>query len=117
MSASDDQLRCADLLVRACDCNGYRKETSLAASMLILRYFHGYYRGELCLLLEAKRKLVYRWIEGGRTESKRWMQAPYVLPSSESPPKTRLRGGHCLFHSKPWMHSRHGTTSLPTRTR
>jgi hypothetical protein len=49
--ASADQLQCADLLVRACDFACHRKETSLAAGVLILRYFHGYYPGEICLLL------------------------------------------------------------------
>ena len=77
---SAEQLQSADSLVRACDFACHRKEASLAASMLILRYFHGYYPGEICLLLRAKRKMIYRWIDRGRAEMKDYMEFPYALP-------------------------------------
>jgi DNA-directed RNA polymerase specialized sigma24 family protein len=78
---SADQLESANSLVRACDFACYRKETSLSASILILRYFHGYYPGEICLLLGARRKVIYRWIDRGRNETKEYMESPYPLPS------------------------------------
>jgi DNA-directed RNA polymerase specialized sigma24 family protein len=88
--ASTEQLQSADLLTLACAFACHRKEASLAASVLILRYFHGFYPGEICLLLSAKKKLIYRWIERGRAEAKAYMDAPYDLPetgSSSSAPK------------------------------
>src|SRR5579863_1643825 len=78
--SSADQLQSADSLVRACDFACYRKETSLAASILLLRYFHGYYPVEICRLLNARRKLVYRWIDRGRTDVKSYMESPWAYP-------------------------------------
>jgi DNA-directed RNA polymerase specialized sigma24 family protein len=80
VQSSVEQLQSADLLARACDFVCYRKETSLTASVLILRFFHGYYPGELSLLLRAKRKAVDKWIERGRTEAKQYVESPYPLP-------------------------------------
>jgi DNA-directed RNA polymerase specialized sigma24 family protein len=87
--ASIERLQSADLLMLACDFACYRKESSLAAGILILRYFHGFYPGEICLLLNAKRKPVYRWIERGRTETKAYLQAPYELSGYEKPAHER----------------------------
>jgi hypothetical protein len=87
--ASTDRLQSADLLMLACGFACYRKESSLTASILILRYFHGFYPGEICLLLNAKRKLVYRWIERGRAETKEYVQAPYGLSGYEKPAHER----------------------------
>jgi DNA-directed RNA polymerase specialized sigma24 family protein len=63
---SVEQLQSADLLLRACDFACYRKEAALTSSVLILRFFHGFYPGEICRLLRAKRKAVDKWIERGR---------------------------------------------------
>src|ERR1700749_2457401 len=63
---SADLFQCADLLLRACDFVCYRKEAALTASIMILRFFHGFYPGEICLLLKAKRNTVDKWIERGR---------------------------------------------------
>ena len=82
--SSADQLLSADSLMRACDFACYRKESSLAASILILRYFHGYFPGEICTLLGARRKLVYRWIDRGRNETKEYMESPFPLPGCGS---------------------------------
>jgi DNA-directed RNA polymerase specialized sigma24 family protein len=90
---SAEQLQCADLLVQACDFACHRKETSLAASVLILRYFHGYYPGEICLLLRTERKVIYRWIDRGRTEAKQYMESPYALPGCEGPERKTLPSG------------------------
>lgn len=78
---SADRLQSADLLVRACDFACYRKEATLTASILILRFFHGYYPGEICLLLDAGRKVVDKSIERGRVETKEYLATPYALPN------------------------------------
>ena len=88
---SIEQLQCADLLVRACDFACHRKETSLATSVLILRYFHGYYPGEICLLLRAQRKVIYRLVDRGRIETKEYMESPYALPGCEGAERKTAR--------------------------
>jgi len=77
-----NQLQSANTLAKACDFACHRKELSSALSILILRFFHGYYPGEICVLLGAPRKVVYRWIERGRIEAKEYMEAPYPLTES-----------------------------------
>lgn len=79
---SAEQLQSADSLVRACDFACWRKESSPAAAILILRYFHGYYPGEICTLLGARRKSIYKWIERGRAETREYMAAPFPLSAT-----------------------------------
>ena len=79
---SSELLQSVDLLARACAFACYRKETSLTASIFILRFFHGYYPSEICVLLHAKRKVVDKWIERGRMEAKEYIESPYPLPGS-----------------------------------
>ena len=85
---SVEQLQSADLLVRACDFACCRKEAALTASILILRFFHGYYPGEIALLLSARRRSVDQWIERGRIETKQYIESPYPLPDSEGAERT-----------------------------
>jgi len=79
---SVDQLQSADLLIRACDFACYRKEAALTASILILRFFHGFYPGEIAALLKARRRGVDQWIERGRIETKQYIESPYPLPDT-----------------------------------
>ena len=79
---SVEQLQSADLLFRACDFACYRKEIAVTSSVLILRFFHGFYPGEICALLKAGRKAVDKWILRGRNEIKQYLASPYPLPDS-----------------------------------
>jgi len=81
---SVEQLQAADLLIRACDFACYRKETALSASIMILRFFHGYYPGEICSLLKTRRSMVDKSIERGRAETKQYLESPYPLPDAAS---------------------------------
>ena len=76
---SVEQLQSADLLLRACDFACYRKEIAATSSVLILRFFHGFYPGEICALLKARRKAVDKWILRGRNEVKQYLASPYPL--------------------------------------
>ena len=79
---SAEQLQSADLLFRACDFVCYRKEVATTSSILILRFFHGFYPGEICALLNAGRKAVDKWIVRGRSETKQYLESPYPLPET-----------------------------------
>jgi DNA-directed RNA polymerase specialized sigma24 family protein len=87
---SADQLQSLDLLRRACEFVCYRKETALTASVLILRFFHGYYPEEICRLLSSKRKAVDQWIVRGRNDAKEYLSKPYPLPESVTTIETIL---------------------------
>jgi DNA-directed RNA polymerase specialized sigma24 family protein len=80
---SAERLQSADLLVRACDFACHRKEAALTASILILRFFHGYYPGEIALLLRARRRAVDQWVERGRIETKRYIESAYPIPDTD----------------------------------
>ena len=54
----------------------------MTASILILRFFHGYYPGEIALLLRARRRAVDQWIQRGRIETKQYIESPYPLPEN-----------------------------------
>jgi RNA polymerase sigma factor (sigma-70 family) len=81
---SFDQLQSADLLIRGCTFACHRKETSLPASILILRFFHGYYTDEICRITGAQRRQVNKWLARGRDEAKQYLDAPYPLPEQEA---------------------------------
>jgi hypothetical protein len=76
---SVEPLQSADLLLRACDFSCYRKEIAVTSSVLILRFLHGFYPGEICALLKARRKAVDKWILRGRNEVKQHLASPYPL--------------------------------------
>jgi RNA polymerase sigma factor (sigma-70 family) len=78
-----DQFQSADLLVRACNFVCYRKETSVPASILILRFFHGYYTEEICRITGAQRRQVNKWLLRGRNETKSFLENPHPQPSPE----------------------------------
>jgi DNA-directed RNA polymerase specialized sigma24 family protein len=83
-----DELQQLDLLERACGFVCYRKEAARTASILILRFFHGYYPAEICHLLHVRRAAVDLWILRGRTEAKQYLKTPYALPA---PPRKTER--------------------------
>jgi RNA polymerase sigma factor (sigma-70 family) len=56
-----------------------RKETSKAGSVLILRFFHGYYPSEIAQLLNATRKAVDSRLALARQEARVFLEAPERL--------------------------------------
>ncbi len=79
-----DQLQSADLLVRACRFVCDRKESSVPASILILRFFHGYFTDEICRITGTQRRQVNKWLARGRTETKSFLIKPYPLSDAET---------------------------------
>ena len=56
-----------------------RKETSKAGSVLILRFFHGYYPDEIARVLHSARTSVDKWLQISRTEAKLYLSDKNAL--------------------------------------
>ena len=65
-----DQIRAQDDLRRICHYACARKETAKIASVLILRFFHGYYLEEIVRVLRSSRMLIDTWLKLARREVK-----------------------------------------------
>ncbi len=65
-----DQIRAQDDLRRVCHYACARKETAKIGSVLILRFFHGYYLEEIVRVLRTSRTLVDTFLKLARREAK-----------------------------------------------
>jgi RNA polymerase sigma factor (sigma-70 family) len=78
-----------------------RKETSKTASVLILRFFHGYYPNEIGRVVNCSRAAVDDWIRLGRHETRLYLQKPSQLRFLRRVPKAasapRRSGGDSDF--------------------
>jgi DNA-directed RNA polymerase specialized sigma24 family protein len=81
LRAADPQarLQARDELRSVCDYVCVRKEKSKAASVLILRFFHGYYPSEIVRLLKVSRKAVDIQLLTARNEVKLFLERPGAL--------------------------------------
>lgn len=72
-------IKAQDELRAICDYGFVRKETSKAGSVLILRFFHGYYPSEIALILRTPRTAVDNLLKTARCEAKLYCQNPEAL--------------------------------------
>ncbi|HEX5731663.1 MAG TPA: RNA polymerase sigma factor [Blastocatellia bacterium] len=72
-------IQARDELRMICDYACSRKETSKAGSVLILRFFHGYYPGEIAKVMRSQRRAVDDWLRIARKEAKDYLQNPRRL--------------------------------------
>jgi DNA-directed RNA polymerase specialized sigma24 family protein len=89
LRAADPQarLQARDELRRVCEYVCVRKEKSKTASVLILRFFHGYYPSEIVRLLKVSRKAVDIQLLTARNEVKLFLERPAALSLlGEKPP-------------------------------
>lgn len=73
MVTARDQLRAI------CSYACVRKETSRAGGVLILRFFHGYYPGEIAQVMRSPRRSVDDWILIARREARLHLEEPRRL--------------------------------------
>jgi DNA-directed RNA polymerase specialized sigma24 family protein len=66
----DSLINARELLGMICDYACERKETSKAGSILILRFFHGYYPGEIARIALCHRRAVDDWMLIARKEAR-----------------------------------------------
>lgn len=78
MWASDprDRLRLRDELAAVCQFACIRKETSKGGSVLILRFFHGYYPEEIAQILKSTRAVVHERLRLARAEARTYLESP-----------------------------------------
>ena len=74
-----DQIKVQDELRLICHYALLRKETSKAGSVLILRFFHGYYPSEIAQLLISNLPAVRKWLQLARNEAKLYLDSPTAL--------------------------------------
>ncbi len=73
------RLQARDDLRRVCEYAAQRKETSKAASVLILRFFHSYFPAEIAQILRTTRQAVEIWLLNARRESRLYLEDPSAL--------------------------------------
>ncbi|HEV8368796.1 MAG TPA: RNA polymerase sigma factor [Pyrinomonadaceae bacterium] len=73
------QIQVRDELRLICDYAAVRKDSSKAGSVLILRFFHGYYPSETALVLHTPRRVVDNWLVIARREAKLYLENPEGL--------------------------------------
>jgi RNA polymerase sigma factor (sigma-70 family) len=56
-----------------------RKQTSKAGAVLVLRFFHGYYPGEIAKVLHSPRASADKWLQIARSEVKLYLSDPNAL--------------------------------------
>jgi len=86
------QLQSRDELRAICRYACLRKETSKAGSVLILRFFHGYYPSEIAQILRSPVRAVADWLRLARREGSLFLTDPQrlsFLPETSTAPQIR----------------------------
>jgi len=73
------QVQVQEELHRICAYATLRKETSKAGSVLILRFFHGYYPSEIASVTRTTRTAVDKWLQIARAEARLYINNPACL--------------------------------------
>ncbi|MBD0369800.1 MAG: sigma-70 family RNA polymerase sigma factor [Pyrinomonadaceae bacterium] len=76
---SIEQLQVQEDLRRVCHYSCVRKETARAASILILRFFHGYYPSEIARVVKTNRRAVDERLRIARNEARFYLDDPTRL--------------------------------------
>jgi RNA polymerase sigma factor (sigma-70 family) len=74
-----EQIKVQEDLRAICHYACIRKKTSKAGSILILRFFHGYYPSEIVQILQSSRQVVDIRLLNARREAKLWLNDPSRL--------------------------------------
>src|SRR5260370_29801262 len=74
-----EQIKVQDELQTICEYACTRKESSKAGSVLILRFFHGYYPDEIAQAMRCTRTAVKHHLRSARSEAKVYLQNPTAL--------------------------------------
>ena len=111
-----DQIKAQDELRQICQFACARKETAWVGSVLILRFFHGYYPSEIAQILRTSRASVDQRLMLARSEARLSLEHPGRLDFVRAAPASPL--GQMGFAREPHefllelrqmiFHSRHG---------
>jgi DNA-directed RNA polymerase specialized sigma24 family protein len=84
-----DQIKVQDELRLICHYALLRKDTSKGASVLILRFFHGYYPSEIVQVLRSNWVAVTKWLQRARNEAALYVEDPSALSFIRNAPEHR----------------------------
>lgn len=79
-----EQLKARENLFAVCRYACLRKETSISSSVLILRYFHGYFPSEVAQILKSSRNVVEVRLASARRESIAYLENPQEFDAAEN---------------------------------
>ncbi len=84
-----DQIKVQDELRLICHYATLRKQSSKAGSVLILRFFHGYYPSEIAQVMRSNWLAVAKWLQLARSEAALYLGDPdalgFIKHTSEEP--------------------------------
>ena len=116
-----DRLQAQEELRRVCHYACARKETSKAGSVLILRFFHGYYPSEITKVIRGTRHAVDLRLRSARAEAKATLANPEGLVFMNEKPEPDIRENVLAQSTVEFLaelrrtifRSRHGACLLP----
>src|SRR5215470_15480294 len=79
MASEQVHAQIRDQLCRLCHYACIRKESSKAGSVLLLRFFHGYYPEEIARITKGSRQAVEKRLQAARTEARVFLEDPTTL--------------------------------------
>jgi RNA polymerase sigma factor (sigma-70 family) len=87
------RMQASEELHQICAYACFRKESSKASSVLILRFFHNYFPSEIASVLNSSRNCVDQWQRLARREAKSFMNSPSGLSfvNGEAPSRPAVR--------------------------
>src|SRR3954447_19226081 len=87
------RLQASEELHQICAYACFRKESSKAASVLLLRFFHNYFPSEIASVMNSSRNCVDQWQRLARREAKSFMNRPSGLRfvNGEAPARPAVR--------------------------
>jgi RNA polymerase sigma factor (sigma-70 family) len=99
LRAADPRLhvRLQDELRQVCQYACFRKETSKAGSVLILRFLHGYYPREIALVMRGTREAVEERLRVARNEASEYLKSPNNLHFMRGPSAEQSQGAQMGF--------------------
>ncbi len=89
-----EQIKVRDELCAICEYACRRKESSKAGSVLILRFFHGYYPDEIAKIMRCTRTAVEHRLRLARTEARLYLQNPGALAFMQNTQPRQLNFGN-----------------------
>jgi RNA polymerase sigma factor (sigma-70 family) len=88
-----------------------RKESSKAGSVLILRFFRGYYPSEIARILLTTRPVVARWLQVARAETRLYLEDPGALTFLSNHPKPDIEPGAHVQETRDFLRELVDSTS------
>jgi len=96
-----DQLAVREELRRVCQYGCARKESSKAGSVLLLRFFLGYYPGEIARVTKSTRPAVEERLRVARAEAKAYLRDPTSLKLMAAAPAVGVQPARGLDPAEP----------------